>query len=607
MTLSDIVYLESYRGRRDARFRRTLALHGYEADRSKILQHLWQALFLVEADRGAVVWLDEYGPGLAHPHTLLDLAADRPRRSFSPILLRNAWDMGVPGLLDLPSLHGRWERLGEGIASACAVALGSDGPRSWFLVVDSLTPRPTLTKGVVGELMFLAGEVASVVLHRDLAKVHGSLESQGPEENGFQSEPGSFPGWPVLRDLEDRERDDEVSRRIGSRFLVARVVRGIVEDELVSDPESISHQVKGVREELESHDEHDENDAEARVWDRVLRAVATSDHGGLVASMLEWGRVVEGLGHLNGALEILGLAYELAKATGSADAAADAARFQGKVLRTRAEWARSVAWYDVARRVAEEAGNRGKLATVLDGLANVYRDRGNLPRAREVLQEVMEIGRESGDRYALAIAHHDLMTVEKLSDNLVAAIQHGWLAVQSYDSRDGRLRALFDLAGVLRESGELSAAWDAYSVVAGQVEGLEARILALDALAFVAALRGDRGQHQLLRARLDSEGWEEVSPVYRGQVLFYRGLSCRALGEEGEGRTWISKALAFAEEHGLSKLIFDAEAALKESASVPAIPTAQPMYQDSPPEEILGVRQGLREMKETLAGVEGSG
>jgi len=108
---------------------------------------------------------------------------------------------------------------------------------------------------------------------------------------------------------------------------------------------------------------------------------------------------------------------------------------------------------------------------------------------------------------------------------------------QSYDSKDGRLRALFDLAGVLRESGELSAAWDAYAVVASQVEGLEARILALD-------------------------------------------------------------ALAFAEEHGLNKLIFDAEAALKESASVQTLQTAQPTYQDSTPEEILGVRRGLREMRE---------
>jgi tetratricopeptide (TPR) repeat protein len=603
MSQIDIVHLDSYRMRRNARFRRTLALHGHEADRSKVLQDLWQAVTLVGADRGAVVWLDEYGPGLAHPQTLLDLAADRPRRFFSPIPLRTAWETGVPGLLDLPQADGRWEKLGGGIASACVVALGSDGPRSWFLVADSLTPRPALTKKVAGELMFVAGEVASVVLHRDLDRVRAFLGSEVPAEAAFRDESGSFSGWPVLKDLEGRRGDDEVSRRIGNRFLVARVVRGLVEDDLVTDPESVAHQVKGVREELGSHGG---NDPEAMAWDRVLREVAASDHGQLVAALLEWGRVVEGQGHLNGAVEILGLAYELAKATGSADAAADAARFQGKVFRTRAEWAQATAWYEVARGIAEEAGNPRKLAAVLDGLANAYRDRGNLPRAREVLQEVLEMGREIGDRYALAIAHHDLMTVEKLSGDLVGAIQHGWLAVQSYDSRDGSLRALFDLAGVLRESGELSAAWDAYSVVAGQVEGLEARVLALDALAFVAALKGDRGQHDYMRKRLDAEGWEEVSPVYRGQILFYRGMSCRALGDEVEGRAWLSKALGFAEEHGLNKLIFDAETALKESALAQALQTVRPAYQDSTPEEILGVRRGLREMREAQAGVGGS-
>ncbi len=600
MRLLDIVHLESYRGRRDARFRRTLALHGHEVDRPRILQHLRQAVYLLGADRGAVVWLDEYGPGLAHPHTLLDLAADRPRRFFSPIPLQTAWDSGVPGVLDLPRTEDRWEKVGSGIASACAVALGSDGPRSWFLVVDSLTPRPALTEKVVGEMMFLAGEVASVVLHRDLERGRTFLGLESRKEALFQDEPGSFSGWPVLKDLEDRERTDEVSRRIGDRFLVARIVRGLVEDDLVTDSESIDHQVKGVREELGSRGW---DDLEAEVWDRVLRAVASSDHPELVASVLEWGRLVEGQGHLNGALEILGLAYELAKATGFADAAADAARFQGKVFRTRAEWAQALGWYDVARGIAEEVGNPRKLAAVLDGLANAHRDRGNLPRARAVLLEVLEIGNETGDRYALAIGHHDLLTVEKLRGDLVEAIRHGWLAVQSYDSRDGSLRALFDLAGVLRENGELSAAWDAYSVVADQVEGLEARILALDALAFVAALKGDREQHTSLRAKLDAEGWERVSPVYRGQILYYRGLSYRALGEEVEAGAWLDKALAFAEQHGLNKLLFDIEAALEGSASVQTLQPVRPPYQDSTPEEILGVRRGLREMREAQAGV----
>jgi tetratricopeptide (TPR) repeat protein len=253
--------------------------------------------------------------------------------------------------------------------------------------------------------------------------------------------------------------------------------------------------------------------------------------------------------------------------------------------------------------VAEEIGNPTKLAAVLDGMANAHRDRGNLPRAREVLQEVLEIGRETGDRYSLAIGHHDLMTVEKLRGDRVEAIRHGWLAVQSYDSNDGRLRALFDLAGVLRDNGELQAAWDAYVVVVAQVEGLEARILALDALAYVAALRGDREQHQKLRMKLDAEGWENVSPVYRGQVLFYRGLSLRALGDEREGRKWLNKALAFAAEHSLNKIIFDAEAALEERTPVLAEQPVPPIYGESTPEEVLGVCRGLREMREAQASV----
>jgi len=144
--------------------------------------------------------------------------------------------------------------------------------------------------------MFVAGEVAFVVLHRDLDIGRAPSGSEGPAEAVFRDEPGSFSGCPVLKDLEGRRRDDEASRRIGNRFLVARVVRGLVEDDLVTDPGSACHQVKGVREELGSHGG---NDPEARGWDRVLRAVAGSDDGQVVGSVLEWGRVVMGQGHLN--------------------------------------------------------------------------------------------------------------------------------------------------------------------------------------------------------------------------------------------------------------------------------------------------------------------
>jgi tetratricopeptide (TPR) repeat protein len=453
-----------------------------------------------------------------------------------------------------------------------------------------------------GEVMFSAGEIASVVLHRDLdlarrRRVSGSSSSEGL---GLRSDPESFSGWPVLKDLEGRMGDEEVKERIGSRFLVARAVRGLLEDELVADEESLRYQVRSTRDALASSEECH---SECADWDRVLGALDAFDFQDLTSSLLEWGKKVEQQGHLHGALEILGLAFELARFTGSPHQAADAARFKGKVFRTRAEWDQAVAWYGVARTIAEEIGSPDKLAAVLDGLANAYRDLGNLPRAREILLEVLEIGRKNGARYASAIGHHDLMTVEKLRGNLADAVQHGWQAVHDYDSREGSLRALFDLSGVLRESGELAAARDGYLVVAQQVAGFEYRILALDALAFIAALQGDHAEHLRVRDRMEVEGWQELSPVYQGQVLYYRGLSARALGCPEEAREWLEKALSYAETHSLNKLIFDVEEALVGDVPSPERPAAPPKAPEPVGKEIGEVRQGLRELRETLVKV----
>jgi len=600
MSHFNIVHLENYRKRKDVRFRRTLALHGHDPDRLRILGHLWDGINLAGADRGAVVWVDEYDPGLAHPHTLLDLAADRPRLGFSQDLLRVSRDARIPALVDLSGPDRRGEASGEGIASASLVSLGSDGPRSWVLVLDSLTPRRPLAQEAADHLMFLAGEITSVVLHPDLRKARHSRAGSGA--SGLEPlARGHFPGWPILQDLEGPVRDEEIERRVQCRFLVARLVRALLDDRLVVARESTLHQVEEIRREIGNFTSADAGEGES--WARVLGAVANSDFQELTAATVEWGRQLDGEGYLNGALEILDSAHELATITGDADAAVDAARFKGKVHRTRAEWAPALSWYDQAGRLAAETGDRRRLALVLDGLANAHRDRGNLPRSREVLEDVLEIGREVADRSILAIGYHDLMTVRKLGGDLEGAIQDGWFAVQCYDSEDGKLRALFDLGSVLRERGELEAAWDAYSIVADRVLGLEARVLALDALAYTAALMRDEARHEAMRAKQNALGWEGVSNVYRAQVLYYQGLSLRALGKEEEGRLRLGEALSFAEAHQLNKLVFDAEAALN---AKPLTPSPRVLEgEEEVTEAILGVRRGLKELVEAPAGVLG--
>ena len=229
MSTSNVPRLADYRSGRAKRSEQTAALYRGDPARSCLLGHLASAQELVEADRAAVVWVDEYGPGLVHVHCLLDLAGDPPRRNFATEACRVAWRKGVPGLLDIPDVGRPGELSISGVRSSCCVAMGSDGTRAWFLIVESLTPRSRLAVEVTDELMFVAGEAAAVVLHQDLDRKAANPKRLGKSANPAAGE--TFAGWAILKDLEGREGDAETNRRIASRFLVARAVRAALDEE----------------------------------------------------------------------------------------------------------------------------------------------------------------------------------------------------------------------------------------------------------------------------------------------------------------------------------------------------------------------------------------
>jgi hypothetical protein len=210
------------------------------------------------------------------------------------------------------------------------------------------------------------------------------------------------------------------------------------------------------------------------------------------------------------------------------------------------------------------------------------------------------------DDELMALAYHNLMTVEKQAGDLEAAVVYGWQATLRWGATEAGLQVLFDLAGVLREGGDLSAAEDAYSVVAARVQTYDHRVMSLDALAYISALRGRDLEYEALRETVDAEGWRAASPVIVSQILHFRGLSELALGRFVQGREWLTQALDYAERHGFGKLIFDTEKALaaadgavtaKERSGYP-----KPVLPRSSREEVEGVRQELREMREALVG-----
>ncbi len=562
-----IAYLDEYRVRREQRLRRSLALYGADPERSRVASRLAEALAVVEGDRASAVWVDEYGPGLVHVHCLIDAGADEPRGDFPIEPLRDAWDRGVPGLLDRPGSELSGGTQG-GARSLRAVALGSDGSRAWFVIVDSAGRRIPLDAIRRTRLMFVAGECAGVLLHQDVAsrRVHASAKGSKQDSRGE-----SFAGWSVLKDIEGRP-DESTSRRISSRFLVARLINGLVEEAFQVDPDSLAHQLEGIRREIKPSQD---DDVEQRAWSGVLDAVQRGSRPELLGQLLAWGVGVEELGHFYGAQEIFRVAFDVAVGTGSVPAATDAARFHARTARKLSDFEVCDEWYGRALHLAKTSADVERMAHIYSGQANAFRERGNLPSAREAVASAIHASERGASRATQAMCHHSMMAVDKAQGNWTDAVIEGWEAFELYNRDEDKLTVLSDLAELLAEGGALGSAEDAYSVVIHRTRSAALRALATAGRASVAAIRGNAVLFIEWIRRGDVEDWQSLPPSFRAQIALDRGVAYRIMGQVEEAKYWLERARDDAEAHRLHQVAYKAETEISaldttEERSVPA-------------------------------------
>jgi len=576
MPTANVLRLDDYRDRRSRRLTLSRALHQRDRGRAALFGYLEEMADLTGADRVAVVWVDEYGPGLVHPHLVVDLIADRANRVFSIEPLHRAWDCGIPGAYDEAA-----DRDARG-ANTVAIALGSDGSRGWFVVAESLARRARLEHSVRDRLMFLAGECSAVVLHRDLDIVAGADAEQ------------SFAGWSILRDLEGHDDDEERSQIVARRFAVGRLAHMLLDEDLCVPDDNREEQVRRARHELT---ESPTDWGDLALMEAVLRGYESGGHVDLAAALLALGLEAERRDHVHGALDLYQCAYDVAVMVAEPATAIDAARFSGRVLRRRAEWRLADSWYTTALELSRAAGLQGKVALSLNGLGLIARERGNLPAARATFDEALLVAKGAGEPDAIGAVYHDFMGLEHLAGNLHDALRHGWHAVNSYTDEVGKTRCTAGMAGVLKELGDWQAAEDAYTIVAHRSTEHYYLIYALDALAHIAALRGQADVFDQRVAQLDEFDWESGPLSAKAEILYYRGVGTQALGRTEEARSWLGRAVDFAAEHEFGQVLFKAETALASlGTSVSADPIDEP--RPAPPE----VRAGLRAMREELVG-----
>jgi len=150
----EIIDLSEYLAERQGP--RAFSVVGGEGERSRFALPVWRAIYVLDGDRGGIVWIDGKG-GAVRSLFVLDLAESPARTAFDDEGVRRI-ARGDPPVVDLA----------EG---ASTVLLAQDDRRSWFLIVTGArVGREDLTVRKREDLLFLAGECAGLLLHRELGK-----------------------------------------------------------------------------------------------------------------------------------------------------------------------------------------------------------------------------------------------------------------------------------------------------------------------------------------------------------------------------------------------------------------------------------------------------
>ena len=312
----------------------------------------------------------------------------------------------------------------------------------------------------------------------------------------------------------------------------------------------------------------------------------------LARSLLALGRALELEGCLPAAAASYVILYELALLRCDLEVGLDAAHGAGRAFRKLAEWREAERWYQLGLRLADHADDFLFAARLLDGLGNTHRERGAFPAARQCYRDASRLAVVAGDPVEMANVALGLMTVEREAGRLDAAAAIGWRALRVQADRRQRINLLLNLGTLLRDGGAVELAEDVYRLVRHSAEDSEVALMAQDALAYCAALRGDRPEYDE-RRRIVRDPARRASPYLRAQIGYFRGCSLRALGDERAERV-LRATERYARMHGLREWEVRA-GTLSETPLARTVPTVAALRA---PDE---VRKGIGELLDTAA------
>jgi tetratricopeptide (TPR) repeat protein len=247
-----------------------------------------------------------------------------------------------------------------------------------------------------------------------------------------------------------------------------------------------------------------------------------------------------------------------------ADLAVAAALQLGFCLRTSGDLDAAGLAYLHAAQVANAVNDLVGVIRGRMGDAKIAAERGNMPTAESILEEAIEQARIHGLDDVHSRALNDRAFVAGQRGQYDRVIRYSYDALALSKSQRERDRILTNIATAFRYIGLLDVARDAHLVLASTAQEQFIRWNSALNLLDLAAQQESELQFDRYRRELEAA---DLTPQLRATYLLYVGRGYVTLHKPALGIPYLDQAVAFAEQHRLNQLMFEAETALSDAKS----------------------------------------
>jgi len=403
----------------------------------------------------------------------------------------------------------------------------------------------------------------------------------------------------------DRLRGDDASARCAlGAYLVARLVDAWLE--LEDDAEASEEARQGYTWQLESTNRYigelDPDRPETRHLKGTIEALRATDRGRAAAAIRQqltaYGFFLEQDGRLPEALDVIGLAGRVYRGAIPPADFTVLALTAGRLLRLQARWEEATEMYGAAEAAASAVNERAAVLRSRLGQANVIWGQGNLPRAREEIEQIINQADTPELEEVRCRAYADLAVVLELQGLRIDALEANYQAVRLARDPLLRMRMLGDLGVKLSHLGHYEEARLAFEIVVSANASFVVRTNAQLELMELESVVGNRVSFERHRHEL-AECASRMPPSMAIDYRYKVGVGFARFGRLARARAAWEEARELAQEHGLNEWYFRLDRMLRYldgcAACVAPHAGAEPT---AVPQAVARVAAGLREYAE---------